>query len=180
MLSHILLKVRPLLTFPFCNRSFTDTFHDRKGFLTVHPLINEIRHNIVTGTDCGRNGRLPASDQFLCIVKPYVSSVGEPGNTDQIGQTLWLRIYNHLNNKVSPKLRNTKATHRAASDILRLDTKCGRIMEQRHYPRIIQRNICRHKLMVCFIIFIFHRRRTDIFFQRLNHRRIIVSKNIQF
>ena len=52
-------------------------------------------------------------------------------------------------------------------------------MKQRHYILIIQRNIRCHELMIRLIILIIHSRRTNVFFQRLNHGRIIMPQNIQ-
>ena len=53
-------------------------------------------------------------------------------------------------------------------------------MEQRDYPLIVQRNLCGDKFIVCLIIFILHRRGTDILLQRFDHRRIIMAQDIQF
>ena len=124
MLRHILLKLRPLLTLPFCHGSLTHTLHDGKGFLTVKPLVDKICHNIVTGTDSRGNGSLSAPDQLLCVIQPYVRSMRKTGNTDQIRKCLWLGIHYHLDNEVCSKLRDTKTPYRAAANVVRLDAKC--------------------------------------------------------
>ena len=79
---HILLELRPLLAFALRNGSFPDPLHDGEGLLAVHPLIDQIGHDIVTGTDRRRDCRLPALNQFLGVVKPHVRSMGQPRDTD--------------------------------------------------------------------------------------------------
>ena len=141
MLSHILLKVRPLLTFPFCNRSFTDTFHDRKGFLTVHPIINEIRHNIITRTDCGRQCTVTSCNVILRSIKPHIRTMWQTGNTHKVREVFRFRITKHLHNKFRTKLRHTKASQIQSHQIIRRNTKCRCIVKQRQHLLIIERNI---------------------------------------
>ena len=134
---HIFLILRPLFTFSFCDKSFTDTLHNCKGFLTIQPFINQVRHNIISCTNCRRNRCLSFLNQRLCIVKPYVRPVGKTGNTNQVRNRLRLRIHNHLNNKIRSKLRNTKTAYRTTTNIFRLNSKNLRPRKKRHDIRII-------------------------------------------
>ena len=120
---HILLKLRPILTFPLGHSPFSDSLHNGKGLLRIHPLVNQIGHNIVTGTDCRGNRGLSRANQFLGIVKPHIRSMGKSGNPNQIRQGLRLGIHHHLNNKIRSKFRYPKASHRTSSDILRRNSK---------------------------------------------------------
>jgi len=52
-------------------------------------------------------------------------------------------------------------------------------MKQRNYPRIIQWDLRSIKTVIRLIVFVVHRRGTDIFLQCLDHSRIIMSENIK-
>ena len=176
---HVLFKLRPLLTFPLCHRAFSDSLHDRKGLLAVHSLVDQVGHDIVTGTDRRGDRRFPGADQFLRIVEPYICPVRQARDTDQVRQGLRFRIYHHLNNEVRSELRDPKTANRTSPDIIRRDTKGRRVMEQRDHSLVVQRDLGRDEFVICFIIFIVHRRGADIFLQRLDHRRIIMSQDIE-
>ena len=104
--------------------SFTYTFHNRKGQRTVYALANQINHNIVTTTDTMGNIRSTFQNQCLGISKPYVCSMTESGNTNQIRQTLWLRIQKHLYNEVRTEFRYSKGTNRTSINLIRRNSKC--------------------------------------------------------
>ena len=126
MLQHIFFKLWPLFTFPFCDGSFTHTFHDCKGFFTFNTFVDQISHDIITGTDCRGNGCLSFFNQGLCIVQPHICSMRQTWNTDQVRKRLWLGINYHLDNKICTKLRYTQTSELAASNILRFDSQCIR------------------------------------------------------
>ena len=52
--------------------------------LTLQSLIDQVDHDIITGTDGRGNRRLSLLDQCLCIPQPYVRTMGQTGDTDQI------------------------------------------------------------------------------------------------
>ena len=110
---------------PFITKTFslTDTLHDGKCQTTLHSLANEIDHNIISGTDCCRNGSLSFFDQSLGISQPHVSTMGKSGNTDQIRKRFRLGSHKHLHGKISTKLWNSQTAKLAAADILRINSK---------------------------------------------------------
>ena len=153
---------------PLRAKSFTlsDTFHDCECLAAFHTHIDQISHNIVTGTDCRGNCCKSFTDKLLRISQPYICSVGKAGNTDQIRKTGWLCLLNHSDYKICSKLRNSQTSKRTSSNILRFDSQCLRTGKQGHYLFIIQRNI----LGVCI----------GQILQHTDDRRIIVSQNVQF
>ena len=180
MLQHIFFKLRPFLTFSFCNGSFTHTFHNREGFFTFNAFVDQISHDIITSTDCRGNGCLSFFNQGLCIVQPHICSMRQTGNTDQVRKRLWLGINYHLDNKICSKLRDSQAAKRTAVNILRCDSEHLCSCKKPHYTWIIQWNIGRFKYIIHSIVFVVHCIGIDQLFQRFDHGRIIMSKNIQF
>ena len=104
--------------------SFSHALHDRERLLTVQPFSDQVGHDIVSRTDCRGNGRLALFNQCLCISKPYVRSVGQTGNTDQIRKALRFSIHKHLDNEIRSKLRNPEGAERTAAKLLRCNAKC--------------------------------------------------------
>ena len=91
--------------------------------------------------------------------------MGKSRDTHQIRKRFRRSVDQHLHRKICTKLRNSKCTKLRAADVLRFDTKCFRIMEQRHNIFIIQRNRLRIQ--------------SGQIFQTTNHRRIIMTENIK-
>ena len=131
------------LLFPLRFQSFplSHALHDREGLLAVQPFSDQISHDVISCTDCRGNGCLAFFDQGLCISKPYVCSMGQTGNADQIWKALRFGIHKHLDNEIGSKLRNTKRTERTSSKLLRCNAKCLRADKKRHDFFIVQRNV---------------------------------------
>ena len=91
--------------------------------------------------------------------------MSQTGNPDQVGKALGLRIQKHLNDKFRSKLRDSQRSQWAAVDLIRRDAKRRRILEQAHDLRIVQRDLRRVNARQIL--------------QHPDHRRIIVSQNIQ-
>ena len=106
MRQHIRFPLFPHGTFSFRHHTLTYCLHNLEGLLRLHAHLDQIQHDIITGTDCRGNGRHAAHDQILCIAQPYVGTVGQTGDTHQIGKRLGFRINNHLHSKVCTELRN--------------------------------------------------------------------------
>jgi len=75
---HGLLKLRSQ------SLPFSHLLHNSKGKLAVHPFINQIGHNIITGTDGRRDRRFPLQNKSLGIIQPHIGSVRQSGNPDQV------------------------------------------------------------------------------------------------
>ena len=165
VICHVLFPLFPVGALSLCNRPLSNCLHDLEGLCRLYAHRDQIEHNIVSGTDRGRNGRHPAHDQILGIAQPHVGSVGQTGNTNQIGESLRLCIDYHLHRKVCAELRNSQCSQPCSANLFRRDTKCFRILEQAHDIRSVQGNgqgiSSRHIL------------------QHSDHGRIIVSQNIQ-
>ena len=124
-----ILRFHRLFPLRFQSFTFTHTLHDRKGKCTFHSLVDQIDHDIVTGTDCRRNGCFSGFYKFLCISKPYIRSMGQTGNSDQIGQCLWLCVLHHLDNEVRTELRDSKTSKLTPINVFRFDSKDFRTMK---------------------------------------------------
>ena len=123
MIQHILFPLRPLLAFALGNDTLSGLFHDIKGFRTIQSHMDQIGHDIITRTDTGRNRSRTIFDQSLGITQPYVRTMGQAGNTDQIRKLLRLCIPEHPHGKIGTKLRDTQRSHRTAVQLLRCDPK---------------------------------------------------------
>ena len=76
------------LFFPFRLQSFTfpDALHNGEGHSRFQTFIDQIDHNIVTGTDTGGNGSGSRFDQVLGVPQPYICTMGKSCDTDQVGE----------------------------------------------------------------------------------------------
>ena len=166
MLTHLLFPLIPFVTFAFCNDTFSYLLHDVKCKSRFQSPVDQIRHNIISCTDRGRKFTDALRNQCLCVSKPYIRTMGKSRDTHQIRKCFRRSVDQHLHRKICTKLRNSKCTKLRAADVLRFDTKCFRIMEQRHNIFIIQRNRLRIQ--------------SGQIFQTTNHRRIIMTENIKF
>ena len=110
--------------------SFPYTFHDRKRKRTLHPLIDQIDHNIISGTDRCGNRCLSGFDQLLRIAQPHIGSVRQSGNPDQIRERLRICLLHHLDNEIRSELRDSKTSKRASADVFRFDPERARVVEQ--------------------------------------------------
>ena len=79
---HLLFPLR------FQSLTFTDALHDGEGKLTLQSLIDQVDHDIITGTDGRGNGRFSFLYQCLCITQPHIRTMGQTGDTDQIRKRL--------------------------------------------------------------------------------------------
>ena len=90
-------------TFPFSN-----LFHNFERFLFLYPFVDEIDHDTVTS----RNGLFQSDgaifNQSLSIPQPYVRTVGQTGNTQQVRKGLWFCIDQHPSYEFRTKFRNTQ------------------------------------------------------------------------
>ena len=83
-------------------------FHDFKGHGRVQTMINQIEHDTVSGTDNLTDGAGSALNQVLRVAKPYIGSVRQTGNLQQIRKVFRLTVKQHLANKRGSHLRNCK------------------------------------------------------------------------
>ena len=166
--------------FPFRLQAFslTDALHDRKRQGALHPFVDQVDHDIITGTDRRGNGGLARLHQFLGVAQPHVGPVGQTGDPDQVREGLWLCILHHLDNEVRPELRDAETPQFTAADVLRLDPQHIRPVEEFDHLFVIQGNLRCHKRMLR-IILIVHGVGCNIILQRTDHGRVIVSENIQ-
>ena len=74
-------------TFPL-----THLFHDCERLFTLQSLLNQIDHDIITRANRRGNGCLSLFDKSLCIAKPYIGTMGQTGDTDQIRKILWFGV----------------------------------------------------------------------------------------
>ena len=123
VIQHILFIFRPFFTFSIGNGTFSYTLHNGKCFLTVQPFTNQIRHDIVTSTDCRGNRCFSFLNQGLGVSKPYVCSMGQTCDSDQIRKCLRFGIDQHLHREISTKLRDSKSSKLTATNIFRLNAK---------------------------------------------------------
>ena len=88
--------------------SLTNALHNGKGQGTVHALIDQIDHNIITTADTVGNVSRSLQNQRLRIAKPYVRSVAEPRDPDQVREALGLSVKKHLDHEIRTEFRNTQ------------------------------------------------------------------------
>ena len=129
---HVFFPLFPHGASALRHHAFTHGLHDLEGLLRFHTHLDQIQHDIVTGTDGGGNRCHAAHDQILCISQPYVGTVGQAGNTHQIGKCLGLGIDNHLHGEIGTKLRDTQCPQLCSADLLRSNAQRIRILEQTH------------------------------------------------
>src|SRR5699024_1639287 len=87
--------------------SFSDKFHNVKGERRIESLLHQINHNIITETNNVRQLTNSVVDQFLRITKPYIRTMGKPGDNNEFFKCFWLRILKHLSDKACTEFRNT-------------------------------------------------------------------------
>ena len=143
MCNHIFLPFRPILTFAFCDHSFSDCLHYFEGSLWFKSHWDKICHDIITGTYTCRNCCCTIFDKCLRISKPDISSMWKTCYPDQIRKFFWLCVHKHAHGKVRSKLWYPKCTKLTSIYILRLNPKRRSILEKRHNCLIIKRNFCR-------------------------------------
>ena len=145
--------------------ALADAFHNGKAQFAFHPHGNQVRHNIVTGTDCRGNGCLFLLNQRLGIPQPHIRPMGQARNPHQVRKRLGIRVNQHLDNKFRPELWDAKGSQLAAPDILRQNPKGFRTLEQGHDMFVIQRDV--PGVYACQVL------------QHTYHGRIVVPKDIQ-
>ena len=150
----------------FQSLALSYTLHDGEGQSLVQPLGNQIDHNVVTGTDGCLNGCLSLLNQGLGISQPHIRAVGQAGNPHQVGKVFGLGVKKHLHCKVRTKLRHSQSSQGAAADILRLNPKGFRILEQAHNLLAVQRDVV-------------NRINPSQILKHSDHGGIIVSQNVQ-
>ena len=104
---HVCFPLVPVFAFAAGDFAFTDVFHDVEAFLAVDALADQIGHDVVTGTDSRGDGCFAFFKQRLGIADPHVCSVGQAGDTNQIGKGGRLRIDKHLHGEVGTEFRDT-------------------------------------------------------------------------
>ena len=109
--------------------SLSHNLHNFKGHRRVQPVVNQIQHDAVTGTDYLTDVAGAAFDEILRIAQPYVGAVGQTGNLQQIRKILRLTIQQHLPDKRRAHLRDGKGAGFAV-DLLRCHTQHLRRGEQ--------------------------------------------------
>ena len=74
------------LFFPFRRQSLTLSYllHDGKGQFRVHPLSDQVDHDVISGTDGSGDRTDLVHDQILGIAQPYIRSVGKSRDADQV------------------------------------------------------------------------------------------------
>ena len=137
MSQHILLH---LIGKQFRSFTFTGDLHDLKGELGFHPMVQQIGHNTVTGTDYFGNSTGAVADQVLCIAQPNSGAVGKPGDLQQIRESFRLCFQQHSAYKPSTHFRQSQCAIGNA-DIIQCDSKRFTGCEQRINCRIIGRGI---------------------------------------
>ena len=96
-----------------------DALHDGEGQAGLHPHLDQVDHDIVTGTDGRGNGGRAAHDQILGVAQPHVRAVGKPRNAHQVREGLGLGIDYHLHGEVGAELRNPQDSQLCAPDLVR-------------------------------------------------------------
>ena len=167
MREHILFPRLPQLRVDLflCNRSLTHSLHNLKGLFRFHALIDQIGHNIVSGTYTGGNRSDSIPDQILRIAHPHVGSMRQTGYPDKVGKGLRLCLDNHVHSEVRAELGDAETAQLRPADLLRRYAERIGILEQTHDIPAVQRN--RQRVTSCQIL------------QHTDHRRIIVSENVQ-
>ncbi len=135
---HSLLPLIPLRHFALCHQSFTNLFHNIKSRAIFHTGMDQVSHNIISGTDGRRQGTVTPGNIILGIIQPYIGSMGQTGNANQIRKVFRLGIPEHLHNKICTKFRNPKTSQVTSHQIIRRYSQCAGIRKQRQYHRIIQ------------------------------------------
>ena len=139
---HVLLPFRPLLRLDLalCHRSLAHRLHDFEGFLRLHALVDQVGHDVVTGTHTGGNGGNAIPDQILGVAQPYVRTMGKSRDSDQIRKGFGLSFDDHAHGKIRTKLRDTQTAKLCTTYLLRCDAQSFRILEQAHDLRSVQGN----------------------------------------
>ena len=57
--------------------ALSDDFHNFKRHALFNALVDEVNHDVVTGTDNFGNGAGSVFDKILCIADPNVGAVGK-------------------------------------------------------------------------------------------------------
>ena len=99
--------------------ALTDGFHGLEGHGFLHAHGNQIGHNIVSCTDRCRQGRLAFLDQSLGVAQPYVCTMGQAGNPDQLRHGGRPGIIQHAHNEFGTKFRHAQRADVNAAVLLR-------------------------------------------------------------
>ena len=148
--------------------ALTHGLHRLKRQLGLHALQNQIVHDIVTAADTAGQ-RNPLADQLGRIAQPYVRTVRQAGNRNQLGKGRGMRLLDHAAHELCTKLRHRQTAEIAQNGVgvrvfARVLQRLAR-MEQAHRVRVVKRNLlCVDAGQV---------------FQMLNHGRIIVSQLVE-
>ena len=102
MLTHLRLLVRAKAP------ALSDRLHDLEGVLRLHAPRNKIQHDIIACADSRAQRTVAVFDEILSVIQPYICTVRQTGNTDELGQSLRLRIPEHAHDKAGPEFRNAK------------------------------------------------------------------------
>ena len=155
-----------ILHFGSKSLSFSYAFHDLEGKTVLNAHRDQVRHDIVTGTDGIGQCTLALFNQCLGVIQPNVGTVGQAGNTDHVRKALRLRIPKHLHNEFRSQFGKSQRTEIAAVQVIRRNAECFRRSEQGNHLRVIHRD--------------FLRGNTGQILQETHHRRIIMAENVEF
>ena len=77
-------RLHGLDPFRFQTLALSHALHDGKGKARLHAHLNQVEHDIVTGTDGSGNCRLALFNEALGIIQPHVRTMGQTGNSNQV------------------------------------------------------------------------------------------------
>ena len=95
ILPHQLFPAFPFIAFAFGDLTFTHILHDVESVFVGNAPIDERRHDRVTAADNGVKVTYALLDQILCIACPYVGTVRQTHELDEIVKPRRLRLCDH-------------------------------------------------------------------------------------
>ena len=104
-------------------------------------------------------------DQCLRIAEPYVGSVRQTRDTDQVRERLRLRVQKHLDNEIGTELRHAKTPQRASADVLRVMPSASVLLNNDMTSGLSSGIVCASRCVISS--------------SATDHGRIIVSENIE-
>ena len=102
--------------------ALTDDLHDLERHTLVEPLVHEVGHDRVTGSDYVRNGAGAVVDELLRVAQPYVRAVRQTGDLQQVGEGLGLGFDQHALNEAGAAFGDGEGANLGV-DVLRLDAE---------------------------------------------------------
>ena len=99
--------------------ALSGNLHNFKRHIGVQTFLNQINHNTVTGTDYFRDGTGAIFNQFLGISQPYIRTMRQSGYLQKVRKSLWLRVNEHLPDKIGSHFRQRQRTGVAGDFLLR-------------------------------------------------------------